>query len=153
MKQYHTVIYRSKDWLYQKYVVEGLSQNKIGKICGVGPIVICKWMRRLGIKARPTDFFTGPNTECWKGGRTIHRGYYEIMEKEHPKADSSGYVYEHRSVMEKRLGRRLLRSEVVHHIDFNKLNNNIDNLLLMGRGEHGNYHVRMKHLFEHWLGA
>jgi len=39
-------------------------------------------------------------------------------------------VQEHRYVFESYMGRQLKRGEVIHHIDFNKLNNDINNLYL-----------------------
>lgn len=45
-------------------------------------------------------------------------------------------VREHRHLMEKKIGRKLRPDEVVHHIDGNKLNNNLDNLVVMTRAEH-----------------
>lgn len=69
------------------------------------------------------------NNPNWKGGITItSHGYRKIKKPEHPFSDISGYVYEHRLVMEKKLGRYLKPNEIVHHIDENRLNNNPDNL-------------------------
>lgn len=45
-------------------------------------------------------------------------------------------VREHILIMEKRLGRKLKSDEVVHHIDGNGLNNNINNLEVMTKREH-----------------
>lgn len=42
--------------------------------------------------------------------------------------------------MEQYLGRKLRPDEIVHHIDGNKLNNNIENLKIMTRGEHSKLH-------------
>lgn len=42
----------------------------------------------------------------------------------------------HRQVMENFLGRPLLKDEHVHHIDFNKTNNNISNLVVVTPKEH-----------------
>jgi hypothetical protein len=62
------------------------------------------------------------------------RGYREV------RVDGR-YIQEHRSVMEQALGRPLLSSEVVHHKDSNKLNNDISNLeLLPGQSEHMQTH-------------
>ena len=48
---------------------------------------------------------------------------------DHPHA-VRGYVRKHRLVMEKKLGRYLTRTEVVHHRDDNPGNNRLSNLKL-----------------------
>jgi hypothetical protein len=48
----------------------------------------------------------------------------------------------HRYFMEQYLGRILLPTEIVHHIDENKLNNKIENLRLVSRHEHNVLHGR-----------
>lgn len=49
-------------------------------------------------------------------------------------------IDEHRYVMECHIGRPLLSSEVVHHIDGNKQNNSIDNLQIVSHAEHLQLH-------------
>ena len=80
-------------------------------------------------------------TNRWKGGRTIDRkGYVLIYCPDHPHARGN-YVLEHRLVMEAHLGRTLLPSEVVHHIDGDKTNNIIPNLQLYSSSSgHSKYH-------------
>lgn len=51
---------------------------------------------------------------------------------------------QHRVVMEQHLGRFLLSSELVHHIDENKTNNQITNLKIMSRSEHSRYHAQKR---------
>lgn len=50
--------------------------------------------------------------------------------------------------MEKHLGRKLDSSEIVHHKDGNKRNNNISNLEIMSRSEHGKLHMTGKKMSE-----
>lgn len=68
---------------------------------------------------------------AWKGGRiTDPRGYVKLYLPDHPRANGSGYVYEHIAVVEHKLGRVLLPGEVVHHVDGNRGNNHPDNLVV-----------------------
>lgn len=48
--------------------------------------------------------------------------------------------YVHRYVMEQHLGRKLLSSEIVHHKDENKQNNDISNLEITNRSAHARHH-------------
>jgi len=72
----------------------------------------------------------------WKGGRYKHSGYIQVRAYEHPNANASGYVLEHRLIMEKRIGRYLNSYEVVHHINGIKDDNRIENLKLLPGNEH-----------------
>jgi HNH endonuclease len=74
----------------------------------------------------------GPANQNWKGGRTVDlRGYVLIKAPDHPAADVRGYVYEHRLVMERELGRLLASGERVRHKDNDPGNNDAGNLLLV----------------------
>lgn len=71
----------------------------------------------------------------------IKNGYALILTPNHPCADVYGYVREHRLVIERKLGRYLIKGEVVHHIDGNKLNNASENLqLFKSNSEHMKSH-------------
>lgn len=45
--------------------------------------------------------------------------------------------------MEKHLGRKLLRKEIVHHINENRLDNRLKNLQLVSRSEHNKIHFKI----------
>lgn len=55
------------------------------------------------------------------------------------------YSKEHKVVIEQYIGRKLKKGEVVHHIDGNKLNNNLSNLFLCsGHTEHRVAHTSLE---------
>jgi hypothetical protein len=51
-----------------------------------------------------------------------------------------GWVRQHRAVMERHLGRTLNDDEIVHHINGNKQDNQLENLEIMLHGEHTVHH-------------
>lgn len=82
----------------------------------------------------------------WQGGTRKHpAGYIEEYCPDHPFARHGGYVYQHRLVMERKIGRFLTPKEVIHHINKIKNDNRIENLkLFSSSGEHTSYHAWLK---------
>ena len=76
----------------------------------------------------------------WKNGRVKDgAGCIRILCPDHPQANCRGYVFEHRLVMEKYLGRFLEPEEVVHHLNGQRDDNRIENLsLCMDDADHCN---------------
>lgn len=79
----------------------------------------------------------------WKGGRKVRADGYVLVvaPDDHPNpsdiSHTTKYILEHRLVMEKHIGRYLNPGEVVHHIDGNPSNNDIENLeLFASQSEH-----------------
>ena len=63
-----------------------------------------------------------------------------IPKGDHPLFLGRKWVDEHRIIMAEKLGRPLLKTEIVHHKDHNGFNNNEDNLELLNWGEHSRLH-------------
>lgn len=82
----------------------------------------------------------GKNHPRWKTGKEITSfGYVIVYCPNHPEAHKNK-VFEHRLVMEQFLGRFLTEEEVVHHINGNKTDNRIENLMLFSNhSEHMKY--------------
>lgn len=97
--------------------------------------------RRVAAKR---DQFGSKNT-MWKGGKQKNKaGYILVSKPDHPCASKNGLIMEHRLVMEGHIGRYLTSQECVHHKNFIKDDNRIENLQLMTHSEHKALHNRLR---------
>lgn len=85
-----------------------------------------EYIKRTGIKKRNGFWYENGYKVLYNNGNSI---------KEH--------IY----IMEQHIGRKLLPNEVVHHIDKNKTNNDISNLLLLTQSEHSKLHRELDKKF------
>lgn len=121
--------YRNVD-LVRRLAKEGKSLSEIGRQVGTSKRLVKLFLEKHQIERTPFHQ-SGENNPAWKGGRMADKhGYILVHRPEHPEANRHGYVREHRLVMEEKLGRPLLREEVVHHLDDDTGNNHPDNLHL-----------------------
>lgn len=96
--------------LYQK----GKTDQEIAGVLECGAETVRRNLLAAGVPRRPRGYPAGKHLP--NGGKTRDKsGYILLLRPKHPHANSSGYVREHRLVMEQVLGRYLLPSEVVHH--------------------------------------
>lgn len=79
-------------------------------------------------------YMVGDKANSYKGGTITTQGYKAIK-------IGNKYILEHRIIMEENIGRKLTRREQVHHIDGNKLNNDISNLDIIDISKHGRIHA------------
>ncbi len=86
-------------------------------------------------KYRPIEFWG--KRERYK----TKNGYIRVRVREHPNASRAGWVYEHRLVVEKHLGRLLYWKEEVHHISQNKSDNHHRNLVACTHEQHVRAHA------------
>ena len=120
--------YTKEEWLHR-------SIAKKGKI-------ISEAQRRM-ISERNSCNYNGLNGY---GHTKIHsRGYVLAYVPHHPRAHKDGYAMLHTVVMERHIGRYLNSNEVVHHINHDRKDNRIENLLLMDKQEHMTMHMKERH--------
>ena len=91
------------------------------------------------------------NKRGWKGGLIKDfRGYVWVYSPDHPfkNAMGAGYVKRARLVMERKLGRYLLPTEIVHHINGIKDDDKKENLLVTNLSSHQSEHQKetVKHM-------
>ena len=117
------------DDMYKLYL-EGYSLSQIGKICGKTRQSIFERFKKKNLKLRPKELKPFIVIDDLKF--TINRnGYYECT--------TIDRLMLHNYVWEKHNGKKPSGYEI-HHIDFNKINNEIDNLQLVTPSEHTKIH-------------
>ena len=73
-----------------------------------------------------------------------NRGYVMVYFPKHPRCRKDGYISEHTLVAENKIGRPIKKSECVHHVNGDKLDNRPENLIVMDKHEHMSYHSKMR---------
>ena len=116
----------------------------VAKVVGLSPRYIRKVAKKLGLDRLGPGARIGKNNHQFVSGRRIDLDGYALVTApiDHPYARQRTYrkgklIFEHRLVMEKKLGRYLLPSEVCDHKDGLTLHNDPSNLRLFEKnGDH-----------------
>ena len=156
----------TEEQLFDDYVNGGMSQKEIALKYGTTQKVVWRAMGKMGIVARKARKREqgGEKNSSWRGGRILvnehvpdgkrfyagrdtKKGYWMVRMPSHPHAGQNGYVFEHIVVALKDAGRnRLDPDECVHHIDFDRQNNNSENLCICKKDVHRWYHANLETL-------
>ena len=121
------------------YIIKEKSQLEIAKEINLNRITVRNWLNRYNIQIRrrglPKGKF-GKDHPSWRGGKywLNPQGYLVKKVKGKP-------VFLHREVyLQHNKLKEIPKGYVIHHKDRNKLNNSINNLQMVTRGEHKRIH-------------
>lgn len=120
--------------------------------CGQKTKIAKQTDNRCGhIRGEPIKYIHGHQSRGhhngnWKGGVVEYGyGYTGIHAPAHNRSNHSGYVAEHIIIAEHILGCLLPEGAVVHHVDGNRKNNNMSNLVIcQDSAYHTHLHLRMR---------
>lgn len=73
------------------------------------------------------------------------QGYFFIKKWGHYRANCNGYVKVADLVLEKKIGRKLKKGEIAHHVNGNRKDDSPENLELMYKKEHDRLHTIERH--------
>lgn len=109
-----------------------------------------KWIN-AGLRRRGPEAKFYCSYACSSAGQP-RRKRQPVVKNYRTVKDKDRAIREHRLIMENHIGRPLRRDEHVHHIDENKMNNSIENLMLVTPKEHAALHPRMSYNLDEAIG-
>ena len=133
----------STDELKRLYIDEKWTMERICSHFGCGESTVRAHIVRagLGLDRSEVAIRRSEANRQKSSYRYVCAGYRMLKVDGHPASKNGGYVPEHRYIAESALGRYLEPREQVHHINMNKLDNQIENLaVLANKEDHAKLH-------------
>ncbi len=136
-------VFTSEDDIEIKKLYEsGKTAQQIADSYDVYKQSVLTSLKRTGTPRRQSwGRATGAKSAKWKGGNRYIKGKRHVLLSGHNISRKDGYTAEHRVIMQDILGRKLKKKDVVHHVDGDRLNNSVNNLMV--------YRSNGKHLSAH----
>jgi DNA-binding transcriptional MerR regulator len=131
----------TKVYLKEEYVHKNRSLNNIARELNCSSALVKEMLLTHGIKVDKLKY--GETFELCNGVSESH-GYLLVYMPNHRLADKKGYVRLHILLAEHYFNRLVKKGEVVHHKNFNKLDNTPDNLVIMTKKEHDRLHAQLR---------
>ncbi|SRR6266700_807674 len=146
----------TKAELEDLYFVKALTQLELAEHFKVSPAAIKTLIHEHGLQlteAQRALRIQAQRHVHWKNGVTGSRGYRLVLRRDHPNATKQGRVCQHRLVVEEFIGRHLNKLEEVHHLNFDRGDSRIENLVLFAcNKDHALFHQWTHRVGAYFLG-
>jgi len=127
---------RDFDWLKEQYINKHRDVADIAIELGCSGHTVITYLKRWRIRRRESLYLSKEDRRKKNGN-----GYIIVFKPEHPNANSSGWIQEHRLIVSEILGRSLTKEEVVHHLNLKQEDNRPENLLIFSnQAKHKSFH-------------
>ena len=126
----------TKSVLFNLYIKDKRTPVSIAKRFFISHQSVRRRLKKHKIKVRnSSDVRKGKKPSNYKGWKNLE-GYVLIVCPTHPHRSKQNYVFQHRLVVEKKLGRYLTKQEIVHHLNGIRNDNRPENLVVTNRQSH-----------------
>lgn len=149
------------------FLKRGMSSYQISNEIGLSPTTIRYWTKKYNLKKeeilKPKKIYKKQKTsncvdcgipvfstnkrckKCYKkiysASARLNKSYVYVKPLNHfGRVNKNGFIEVHRFAAEIVMNKKIEYDDVIHHIDNNSRNNELNNLCLMSRSDHNKYH-------------